>query len=161
MGWSNLVWTAGEKLWKSCNNTSHKCFIKGLQSLDLDEHQARGRVMNRSEDRRRCISLWWKTSCLALSPFLRSVIMRFACFLRSIGHAKRTSQSWDDCYRTVQVVYRTSRCFPDHKYTSAKPQSEGRGEKKGLEMGGTGQCWWRFTEDSIWGEWWCSLWYLF
>lgn len=60
--------------------------------------------------------------------------MRFVCFLRRIEHAKWTSQSVADCYRRVQVVFRTSRCFPDRKYASAKFWSEGMGEKKGLEL---------------------------
>lgn len=70
----------------------------GLHSLSWDADQQRGRVLNRSQDGWYSISLWWKTSCLGLSPVLRSVIMRFVCFLHSTEHAKQTSQSRADCY---------------------------------------------------------------
>lgn len=88
-----LGWAANEKPWKLRNSVNHKYFIKGLKSLDLDKDQGRGRVMNRSEDAECCISLRWKTSCIALFSFLGSVIMRFVCFLRSNEHAKQTSQN--------------------------------------------------------------------
>lgn len=133
-----LGWAADEKLWKLCNSVNHKYFIKGLKSLNLDKNQGRGRVMNRSEDTECCISLWWKTSCIALFSFLGSVIMRFVCFLRSNGHAKRTSQNGADSYQTVQVVYCANRCFPDRKYASAKLWTEVGGR------GGVG--WWKFTQ---------------
>lgn len=121
----HVGWAAGEKLWKTCNAASHS-FIKGLYRLNLAMHQGRWGAMNRSEDAECCISLWWKTSCLAFFSSLRPVIMRFLCFPRSIGRAKRTSQSKAERYQTVQVVYCANRCLPDHKYASTKLWSEVR-----------------------------------
>lgn len=130
-------------VWKSWNITSyHKCFMNHFWGLDLDEHQWRERELWADQKTSGTALVYDERQAVStLSPV--SALCNFeACAFFFFPFNMPTSQSGADCYRTVQVVYRPSRCFPWPKIHICETLIWGE-----VTAGGTGQCWRRFEED--------------